>query len=204
MNCSICRCTSHHHIFCQPCYHAFVKRDQGHPPSKIVGGGVLADSRSLSLGQSAENRFYEYYQSHHRMIRCSTKYENTKKHYDFIVFEDHLKQFVKIEVKAIKAKKRNMEPDETIVYIEILNIDGFAGWIYGEADYIAFQTFSGFTIVSRKELLGLVEQYLGKLPYLTESGVEFSLYGRFNRKDLVMVLPFSLLNTIRDKYCLTN
>jgi len=196
MNCQICDCPSKGHRYCTPCFQSFIKKAPFAGPGPVRGGGELADNISRQLGQTAEDQFYNYYKSAGKRIRTATKFENHKKHYDFVTFEERLRKYIRVEVKSMKARKRGQEPDPTIAYLEVHNIDGYPGWVYGQADAIAFQTPTGFLIVNRKRLVEIVNDYYKKLPYVTESGIEYTLYGRFNRKDLVMILPFSEIEKI--------
>lgn len=198
MNCYICGTDSHGQRYCSPCFQAFIKK-RVVQPTPVKGGGDLADETSKRLGQTAEDLFYNHFINKNKKIRTATNNENRRRHYDFVVFEESLGRFIRIEVKSIKARKRGQQPDPSIVYLEVHNIDGHPGWIYGESDYIAFQTPTGFMMVNRMRLVEKVKHFYDKLPYVTESGLDYTLYGRFNRMDLVMVLPFSEIAVIEDK-----
>jgi len=199
MNCLLCNSNSHGQRYCSPCFQAFIKKRDSHGPGKVKGGGELADDTSRQLGQNAEDLFYNYFRTNNIRIRVATTTENRKRHYDFVVFEKSLDRFIKVEVKAIKARKRGLPPDPSIVYLEVNDIEGYPGWIYGEADYVAFQTPNGFVMVNRLGLVDKVKHFFDKLPYVTQSGLDYTLYGRFNRMDLVMVLPFDEILSIQDK-----
>jgi len=200
--CQICNSVSHGQSYCSPCFQAFIKKRSTHGPDKVKGGGALIDETSRHLGQTAEDIFFDHFRSNHKKIRTATTMENRKRHYDFVVFEESLGRHIRVEVKSMKARKRGQQPDPNIIYLEVHNIDGFPGWVYGEADYVAFQTPTGFMMVNRIRLVEKVNHYFTRLPYVTESGIDYTLYGRFNRKDLVMILPFSEISQIEDKIIL--
>lgn len=200
MICQICYNESRQKQFCVNCHKVFILKLEPNRPGMVAGGGSLSDETSRNLGNNAEQLFFDAYRSVEKPIRCATAFENRKQHYDFIVYEKE--KFIKVEVKSMKARNRGEAPDPMIIYIEVFNIDGGPGWIYGEADYIAFQQLNGFILVSRVELLWKVHAFMKSLPYVTRSGLEYTLYGRKNRKDLVMILPISEIFSISDKIIL--
>ena len=83
-----------------------------------------------------------------KFTREATKHENTCLHFDLIMDGD-----VKVDVKQIKKRNRTDDvEDPTIHFIEFQNVNGDKGWIYGKADYIAFEQPNYFIMVDRKKL----------------------------------------------------
>ena len=76
----------------------------------------------------------------------SSKEEDMKEHWD-------IKLETKFDVKAIKRVYRNGEPDDNIHYVEMKNVYGTNGWLYGKADYIAFELNDYWLIVDRLKLV---------------------------------------------------
>lgn len=198
MECPICQGDTRGHKYCTPCYLSFIQKIPSVPPGGIKGGGEYIDAISRNMGQSAEDEFFHLNKMQHKFIRSATRYENIKKHFDFILYEQLLSKYIKVEVKSMKARHRGEAPDPSIIYIEIFNIDGYPGWVYGESDYIAFQRPDGFLLVQTKSLINIVNYYYHHLPYVTKSGIEYTLYGRNNRKDLVLILPFKEIENIKN------
>jgi hypothetical protein len=92
-------------------------------------------------------------------------------------------------VKAMKKWKRDdPEPTDHIHYVELRNVQGKLGWLYGEADYIVFETRRYWIVVKRRTLMPFVEG-------LTENNERslkptvYRLYQRTGRKDLMTVVP---------------
>lgn len=195
--CTVCKIEICGKKYCKHCLLCFIKKEETFSPEAVRGGGELSDGLSKQLGETAEKKFFQMCKDKGYMIRCATKFENVKKHYDFVVKMD--KSFIRVEVKSMKARQRGQQPDASVIYLELFNIDGGPGWIYGEADYIAFENSKGFMLYPRMELIKIVDYWKDKLPYVTKSGIDFTLYGRQNRKDLVLVLPFAEVNQIISK-----
>ena len=58
------------------------------------------------------------------------------------------------DVKGLrKSKRSDLLPDDTIEWIELKNVQGYDGWIYGKADYIAFECLNDWIVISRKKLI---------------------------------------------------
>jgi hypothetical protein len=197
--CKICSGLSYNKPFCSPCFKTFIKKiPTQNEPGYAIGGGSLSDSISKQLGTDAEKLFSTTCNSLSKPFRFATPFENKKRHFDYIVKDNS--KYLKIEVKSMKARHRGEDPDPSIVYVEIYNIDGGPGWVYGDADYIAFQLPDKFLCVSRVELVWKVNSMVSKLPFVTKSGIEYTLYGRSNRKDMVVVLPIHEIMSIRDAF----
>jgi len=180
---------------CSACFYYFLqpKRDQTFICPLPKGGGRFSDEISLKIGSEAEQKFFTLCQSKGYLIRPSSSHENRISHFDFVVgFSTH--QFMRVEVKSIKARRRGEIPDPSIVFLEIQNIDGGKGWIYGHSDYIAFEHPKGFVLYRNQDIVSYVELFSKSFPFVTQSGIEFTLYGRRQRKDVVMVVPFAHLN----------
>lgn len=150
--------------------------------ASVRGGGSYATVATTAMGTSAERRFYNACRYKGYRVRPATSYENRIKHFDFEVGRDW------VEVKAMKSPRRGMSPDPNMIYVELRNVCGGDGWLYGEADYIAFEQPNGFLMVRRRELVRLVERMLPRCNRSRVSGVYHTLYSRANRDDLVMVL----------------
>lgn len=59
-----------------------------------------------------------------------------------------------IDVKGMNKNKRSDASfDDTIHWLELQNVNGNLGWLYGKADYIAFRTLSKIIFVKREKLL---------------------------------------------------
>lgn len=90
-------------------------------------------------------------------IKKASKQEDIKDHFDYR-FSKNGKE-LKIEVKAMKRVSRSQDNgQEEWIWVEFKNVQGNLGWIYGKADYVAFELKDSFIFVDRKDLVKLSEE----------------------------------------------
>ena len=132
---------------------------------------------SRQMGRDAERSFVETFESQgHRCVK-STRHENMREHWDFLVDDKY-----KVEVKARKKERRDdKSPNDEWIYVEFKNIIGYPGWLYGRADYIAFERPNGFLVVPRVLLVKAAEDKI-KLVW-TDRPTPYKSYRRWNRSD---------------------
>jgi hypothetical protein len=131
------------------------------------------------IGQTAEKRFAQLLNN----PKFSTSEEDMSEHWDV---ESEGKRY---DVKAMKKWKRaDAEPTDRMHYVELRNVHGELGWLYGLADYIAFETRSYWIVVKRFKLLLFVEQATENSEQSLHPTV-YRLYQRTGRKDLMTVVP---------------
>jgi hypothetical protein len=70
-------------------------------------------------------------------------------------------------------------------WLEIRNVQGNAGWLYGEADYIAFQREKGFLMVDRVKLRDWVNENVAKEYVTVKRDALMKVYTRSGRKDMI-------------------
>ena len=93
--------------------------------------------------KKVENRFKQDVLSYFKdkcNITEATEYEDIYGHWDLEVTDSD--SFIgKVDVKALK-KRRRSDPsvDDSIHGVELQNVNGDAGWLFGLADNIAFET----------------------------------------------------------------
>lgn len=114
----------------------------------------------------------------------ATQEQDIHEHWDV---EDAM--MIKYDVKGMKKFRRSdPTPTDRLHWIELRNVNGKAGWIYGMADIIAFETRKWWVLVERKNLVQFVEGILiGDDP--SPNPEPYKLYQREGRKDLLTVLP---------------
>ena len=132
------------------------------------------------VGQTAEERFAGLLEGSRR----ATTQEDMKEHWDVMSATG-----MKFDVKAMKKWKRSdPEPTDRIHFVELRNVNGELGWLYGEADYIAFETRSHWIVVPRKKLVYFIEGITENSEQALKPTV-YKLYQRNGRKDLMTVIP---------------
>jgi len=134
----------------------------------------------FEIGQTAEQRFAQ----HIERPLFATKEEDILEHWDVKSIAG-----TKYDVKAIKKWRRSdAEPTDRIHYVELRNVRGELGWLYGEADYIAFETRAHWIVVPRKKLVHFIEGATENNERSDKPAV-YKLYQREGRKDLMTVIP---------------
>jgi hypothetical protein len=123
-------------------------------------------------GLESESRFREMFS--HGISKSSVE-EDMIEHWDFNL---------KFDVKKIRSTDEFGESNYH--WVEIYNVNGDTGWLYGKADYVAFETLKHWVIVPIKKLKEyidrhVVKEYADKKPYY--------LYRREGRKDKLVMVP---------------
>lgn len=117
-------------------------------------------------------------------IKKSDRESDMFGHYDFIIASK-----VKVDVKgAKKINRHDQAPNHDIHYIEFRNVRGDKGWVYGEADYIAFEHFNTFLLVKRESIIELCKRKIIDRSIKNYKSI-YGLYSRKDRDDLMTLIP---------------
>jgi hypothetical protein len=137
-------------------------------------------THSVERGQRAEERFMKALQGG----RFAERSEDMFSHWDI---EDDLG--VRYDVKAMKRLRRSDDQaDDSIHYVELRNVNGELGWLYGGADFIVFETRRYWIVVKRRTLMFYIEEKTENSEQSLSPSV-YKLYQRNGRKDLMTVAP---------------
>ncbi len=94
------------------------------------------------------------------------------------------------DVKAMKQyRSKDNEATDRLHWIEFQNVHGNTGWLYGKADYIAFETRKWWIVVNRKDLAAFVEGATREGKRANKNPKPYELYQREGRQDLLTILP---------------
>jgi hypothetical protein len=106
-------------------------------------------------------------------VKPSTTEQDINEHWD-------VKLDIKFDVKAVKKVNRSDgETDETIHWVELINVRGNRGWLYGEADYFAFELDDYWVIVNKQ----ILQTFIAKKCAKKEKSDRPALYKIYNRQD---------------------
>lgn len=131
----------------------------------------------LKEGKEKEVMFANLFSSY----SLSDKTTDIIKHYDVTIGS------IRIDVKGLKKVNRwDNDVNENIHWIEIKGITGHLGWLYGEADYFAFETFDYWVLVSKLRLQELIKTRTIK-EWVKEKEL-YKLYQRPNKKDVITLV----------------
>lgn len=138
-----------------------------------------------------EEKFAEFIKKYGE-TSSSTRTEDINEHWD-------VKLDVKFDVKALKKVKRNDEhPDENIHWVELRNVNGDKGWLYGDADYFVFETDDYWLVVEKENLQKFISEKC-KEKIKTEEPALYKFYTRKDRKDVVTLVKTIDLIFISEK-----
>ena len=145
----------------------------------------------LQSGLGAEQLFDQIAASKHLEIKNAKRRDNIQKHIDKYVTDD-----VGTWSVDIKARKKTRRSDDNAqddwIWIEFQNVRGNTGWLYGEADYIAFETQDTFVIVKKDSLIDYVEGVVDMGKSVKYSGeAKYKTYRRAGRNDLLTMVELS-------------
>lgn len=146
----------------------------------------------LSDGKIKENEFVELVKKPEHEIILPTTEQDINEHWDVSI------DGVKFDIKALKKVNRSDDDvNPEIHWVEIRNVHGNPGWLYGMADYIAFETDKSWLIIKRETLVELIDDKL-KMVITTEPEL-YKMYSRYGRYDVLTILPTEDLRKIKTK-----
>ena len=94
------------------------------------------------MGQRAEDLFQHVCAFNNLSLRPATRSENFR-HFDFVIWPwtafPLACRTARVDVKAIKCPQRGASPDPTLIFVELKDVAGNKGWVFGDADLIAFE-----------------------------------------------------------------
>ena len=145
----------------------------------------------LQSGLGAEQLFDQIAASKHLEVKNAKRRDNIQKHIDKYVADD-----VGTWSVGIKARKKTRRSDDNAqddwIWIEFQNVRGNTGWLYGEADCIAFETQDNFVIVKKDSLIKYVEGAVDMGKSVKYSGeAKYKTYRRAGRNDLLTMVELS-------------
>jgi len=108
-------------------------------------------------------------------------------HWDGIFVIDGLER--RVDIKSQKSIKRGEDPSQTHTWIELVNVNGKRGWIFGDADIIAFQYNDEWILCDRMKLLHETIKTLS----LDFGKKEGQLYRRYQRRDVLVLVPLTVI-----------
>jgi hypothetical protein len=154
----------------------------------------------LKHGEEAEETFAELAELNGYYIEESTNYSNIVEHIDFYLASKRGLDDFSVDVKARKKSRRNNTwYDDQMVWVEFHNVAGKKGWLYGEADKIAFERKNDFVIVDRVALTKFCEKAVAPIFVKNVNEALYKIYRRKTRKDVIsMVLMTDIVDDIEN------
>jgi len=88
-----------------------------------------------------------------------------------------------------KYRREDPEPTDRLHWVELRNVNGKLGWLYGKAYYIAFETRNWWIVVRREDLVKFIEGVLDGWEITTLKPMPYEIYQREGRQDLLTIIP---------------
>lgn len=146
----------------------------------------------LSDGKIVEQEFIDLVVKPKHKVVKPTDEQDIEEHWDVEI------DGVKFDIKGVKKVNRGDEKvNYDIHWVELKNVNGDPGWLYGLADYIAFESKEEWLIVNREKLSDFIDNKL-KLVIVDKPEL-YKMYSRYGRYDVITLIPTSDLETIATK-----
>jgi len=157
---------------------------------------------NINRGQRAEDKFKQLALQRKFNVLKSTLQQDMREHWDFEITKtlDTKVYKKRIDVKGIK--KYDGKLTDEYVFIELQNVGGGKGWLYGKADGIAFEINDGFILVE----LTALQKKIAEIVDLTQDSRQtrtkkepYIIYDRrnWNNKDKFVLITKSDLLSIK-------
>ena len=146
---------------------------------------ALVHKENMELGLKTESLFEEIAKKENFIVRKSSLSEDRFKHIDFFLEQDHFKYSVDVKARK-KTNRDDAKVNDEWTWIEFKNVLGRKGWLYGEADYIAFERADDFLMVNRENLVKFCEDKVDLETMVSRAyQAEYKVYQRQGRRDLI-------------------
>jgi len=132
----------------------------------------------LARGREAEKLFAE---TIGLFTIPSTKDQDIHGHYDLI-------SHIKWDVKSINRTDRIKPMDQNFHWVELINVQGKKGSLYGDADYFVFETDLFFILVDKIQLQEWIADKCKAKEYSKIPEV-YKLYTRPGKQDVITIIP---------------
>lgn len=132
--------------------------------------------------------FTYYFKEEDIHINYPTEHQDIFEHWDLEIVNSKILSG-KYDVKGLrKVNRYDDKVNESIQWIELVNVRGNLGWVFGLSDYIAFEHINDWVIVDRLSLIKYVKENVNNetLPYPEIN----KLYRRGGRLDLITLVSF--------------
>jgi len=144
-------------------------------------------------GNESARRFVEACQSIGYETRKSTREEDIYDHIDYWVKRRNYKND---PIESGVDVKGGNHPE--CVWVEFKNVNGDKGWMYGEAEFIAFDIpeVGGFVVVLRKDLAAYAELVVERT-FVDKKNAYRKFYQRAGRQDVISLLYLEDLKQLK-------
>ena len=143
---------------------------------------------AASIGNRAERIFVSLAGARGYKIKPSSTTDNKIKRVDFYLEKNSQTKGVDVKSrKKICYYDKDYNDDWT--WVEFKNGDGFKGWLYGEANYIAFEKKDYFIVVDRISLKNLSESLIDRNKEFVKDcyNAKYRIYQRRDQEEISLI-----------------
>jgi hypothetical protein len=151
---------------------------------------------SLELVKSAESSFASLARKRGWIVVEASRKGNIDEHFDYEISKDD--RHYRVDVKSKKRlTRRTGDVQDDLIWIEFRSVRDTKGWLFGDADLIAFETQDGFRIVERKSLVRVINKHV-KLHVKADKPEDalYKVYTRKGRPDEITLIKAGDLDSI--------
>lgn len=142
---------------------------------------------AFERGEQAEARFKRNAEKDGWIVEKTGSHEDINDHVDFVIRRPEVDGYsCTVDVKAKGAEHKYSAGH---VWLELRNVQGNYGWVYGKADFIAFERDNGFLMVGRPELAKWCNENIDPTIVTDKRKAKMCVYQRAGRKDKITLVP---------------
>ena len=144
---------------------------------------------AFEKGQEAEELFMKTAKDLGWDVNVVPEYTDMVEHIDCVMtWGDPMNPSFPAASYGVDVKARNTAEKGEETWVEIRNVNGEAGWLYGKADMIAFDQGDRFLLVERDKLRIFVEENVEREYVTLAHQALMKVYTRKDRKDMITLI----------------
>jgi hypothetical protein len=162
---------------------------------------MVTRQQAWKYGKEWEDVMMKIHQDYFKgEIKKASRKEDMFNHIDFWWRKDSNSPWISYDIKALKRARRSTSPlDGTIHWIEVLNVRGNPGWIYGKEDFVIFATEETAIYVQTNKLPPYIEAKIKGKELVYDTPYDFYIpYRRNGSRDIIVKVPTSDLRKLAD------
>lgn len=153
----------------------------------------------LEIGERAEEAFAQIARKRGWRVTVASDHANIHHHWDLLI-EKGTERY-RVDVKGMKRVTRyDLSVQDKWLWIELHGVrEHDRGWLYdGEAELIAFEKETAFSILMRSDLIKLVEQLVDmNTTVRSAKEARYKVYSRPGRPDKITMIEMEKLASIQ-------
>ena len=121
-------------------------------------------------------------------------HQNMNEHWDLCYIKNEIPIYIDVKSRK-KIKRADSHPTDDYLWIELLNVSGRKGWLYGKANFFVFEQTSTFIFVEAESLrvyIDIVFSETFEIPQNENVELDhllFKKYTRSGKKDVLTLIP---------------